>query len=88
MCKLPGKTSLLISVKMFPSDHVLCSTESKRISAVGTVMFIRSLCFSASGFSRVAFLSHINDLAAVKENFFPGVFQTSIGSGFLSAASF
>ena len=88
MRKLSCKTSLLTSVKMFPSAHALSSTESKNISAVGTVMFIRSLCFSASGFSRVAFLSHVNDLAAVKEKFSPGVFQTAIRSGFLSAASF
>lgn len=73
---------------MFLSDHALHSTESKRISAVGTVMFIRLLCFSASGFSRVALLYHINDLAAGWEKFSPGALQTAVRSGFLSAASF
>lgn len=87
MCQLSHKTSLLTSVKMFPSDHALCRGESKKMSAVGTVMFIHSLSFSASGFSCLAFLTHLNDLAAVKE-FSPGVFQTAIRSSFLSAASF
>lgn len=55
---------LLMSVKMFLSDHALRSTESKGISAVGTVMFIRLLCFCASGFSQVVLLYRVNDLAA------------------------
>lgn len=82
MCNLSPKTSLLTSVKMFPSDHALCSTESKRISAVGAVMFIRLLCSSASGFSRIVFLSHVNDLAAAKEKFSPGVFEQLSGVAF------
>lgn len=67
---------------MFPSDHALCSTESKRISAVGAVMFVRLLCSSASGFSRIVFLSHVNDLAAAKEKFSPGVFEQLSGVAF------
>lgn len=67
MCKLSHKTSLLTSVKTFPSDHALCSTESERLGAVGTAMFVLSLCFSASEFSRAAFLSHVTDLAAVEK---------------------
>lgn len=51
-------------------------------------MLIRSPCSSALGFSRVAFLSHVNDLAAVKEKSSPGAFQAAFRSGFLSAASF
>lgn len=81
MCNVSPKTSLLTSVKMLPSDHALCSTES-RISAVGTVMFIRLLCSSASGFSRLVFLSHVNDLAAAKEKFSPGVFEQLSGVAF------
>lgn len=74
MCNVSPKTSLLTSVKMLPSDHALCSAES-RISAVGTVIFIHLLCSSALGFSPVVFLSHVNDLAAAKEKFSPGVFE-------------
>lgn len=82
MCNLSPKTSLLTSVKMFPSDHALCSTESKRIRAVGAVVFIRLLCSSALGFSRIVFLSHVNDLVAAKKEFSPGVFEELSGVGF------
>lgn len=75
MCNVSPKISLLTSVKMLPSDHALCSTESRRVSAVGTAMYIRLLCSSASGFSRVVFLSHVNDLVAAKEKYSPGVFE-------------
>lgn len=75
MYNVSPKTSVLTSVKMLPSDHALCSTESRRMSAVGTEMFKCLLCSSALGFSRAVFLSHVNDLAAAKEKFSPGVLE-------------
>lgn len=46
------------------------------------------LCFSASGFSRVSFSPHTDDLATVEETFGPGEFQASIRGSFPSAMCF
>lgn len=49
MCNLSHRASMLTSVKMLIAARVFCSTGSKRISTMGTVMFIRSV-FLPQGF--------------------------------------
>lgn len=83
------KTLLLTSVHLFlPACALRLPAWPSREVALWEQQCVCSLCFSASGFSRVSFLPHINELATVEEKFGPGVFQTLIRSGFLSAACF